>query len=857
MIISQKRQKSLIPSRRIPHAVACLAPLFVGIAAPTSFAQAPAAPAVSPATPRLTLEPVRTGKDTDLFYFPPGAVSVRLRAENTPVSASVRWTALDFAGQTVAKGTLTPGAAPSVLRIPANKPGIVYVSAVLVGADDKEISAADTRFAILKPRPIPTAPLAAEPLPILFGVCGHIASKSEVEATREVTAMSALGFRGCRFDYNWTNVQPTRDAWNWSTYDRIFGLLEEYRIEPLPIIAYTTRWATTGDPDAKDWHAWHNAPPIVADYTKFAAESVKRYGRTTRYWEIWNEPDIAFWLGTAEQYASLFDGAINAIHTADPKAKVMNGGFSETMRRPEFIPTWMKTAKTKPDIFAYHSHNAFGNMLRASDHVKGYMTPERWTMPVWLNEAGYSSVGKQTERDQAIALVKKMSSAPALGFRGYFVYDIRNDGTSSDENEHNFGLVRQDFTPKASAVAVHTLLGAIEGQRFVRRIPVPGLTQAWALLFERPDAKAGTLVLWNAANASVPLFWQIPAGATRISLMGESAPLVGASGLVSLALTPEPQFVQFSGAAAKVQVAGRLLQFESPITASANDPAPFRVTLQNPLDKPLRGTLKLNPTGGWSAEPAAITVDVPAKGTREYRANVAPSPTSGGIQEMQMDLTAPALPSAVSARVSLLPALLVPKRTEAPTLGDFATRTAPVKSLARINIVSLFEATPMQDLMFHGDDDLSAKIYLSRVPQGLSLAVRVKDNIFAQKEEAGMEWKGDSVQFALSLPTGEHYEGVLALTKNGPVAYLTIAPNGVAVGKLVSFPLSVRRDGNETLYDVIIPAELPGAKPLPDRFRFSLIVNDNDGAGRKGWAEWTPGIGQTKDPALFQSVIVR
>jgi hypothetical protein len=107
------------------------------------------------------------------------------------------------------------------------------------------------------------------------------------------------------------------------------------------------------------------------------------------------------------------------------------------------------------------------------------------------------------------------------------------------------------------------------------------------------------------------------------------------------------------------------------------------------------------------------------------------------------------------------------------------------------------------------------------------------------------------------LPTGEQYEGVLALTKNGAVTYLTIAPNGVAVGKPVPFPLSIRREENETLYDVIIPTELPGGKPLPERFRFSLIVNDNDGTGRKGWAEWTPGIGQAKDPTLFQSVIVR
>ncbi len=35
----------------------------------------------------------------------------------------------------------------------------------------------------------------------------------------------------------------------------------------------------------------------------------------------------------------------------------------------------------------------------------------------------------------------------------------------------------------------------------------------------------------------------------------------------------------------------------------------------------------------------------------------------------------------------------------------------------------------------------------------------------------------------------------------------------------------------------------------------SLLVNDNDGKGRKGWVEWTPGIGVTKNPSQFAAVV--
>lgn len=827
--------------------------------------------------PRLALEPEHIGNGPKLYFFSPGTVKVRMTIDNLPASMSapaksgsansvavtalagqtmVRWTARDFAGQTIAQGQLAPDAArATTLSIPAARPGIVYLSATLLGAGEENLAEAETRFAILRPRPIAPAMDAAS-LPALYGVCAHLSGKSAADEEREVALMSALGFRACRFDYNWGNVQPERDVWKWDTFDRIFGLMEKYRIVPLPIISYTTRWATTGDPNAKDWHQWHNAPPITADYARFARESARRYGRIAKHWEIWNEPDIAFWLGTAEQYATMWDAAKTAIHEVQPQALVMNGGFSEVKRRPDFIPTWQKTSKQKPDIFAYHSHMAFANMVRASSDVKNHLAAANWTMPVWLNEAGFSSVGTLSERDQAVALIKKMSAAPELGFSGYFWYDIRNDGVDRSENEHNFGLVRHDFTPKAAAVAAHTLQGALEGQRFVRRLPVPGISEAYALLFERPDARQSTLVLWNEADATIPLFWRAPSGATRISMMGERTALRVSNGLVALPVTPEPQFLQFDGAARQLEISGRLLEFDSPIVGGPGDQVPFRLTLRNPLDQPLRGTITFNPTGTWKTAQPSLQFDVPANGSREYRSTVTAPTTLGAVQELQLVVTSPSLPSGAAARVPLQTAAVVPKRADAGTLGDFSKWTTALTTLGRANVVSLFEATPMQELMFRGDDDLSAQIHLARVPQGLLLAVRVRDNVMNQNEEAGSEWKGDSLQWSLALPSGEHYEWVAALGKNGLMAHLTIAPPGVPDGA-VKLPLSMRRAGNETLYEVIVPTALPGGKTLPDKFSFNVLVNDNDGGGRKGWVEWTPGIGRTKNPKLFQPLVVR
>ena len=42
-----------------------------------------------------------------------------------------------------------------------------------------------------------------------------------------------------------------------------------------------------------------------------------------------------------------------------------------------------------------------------------------------------------------------------------------------------------------------------------------------------------------------------------------------------------------------------------------------------------------------------------------------------------------------------------------------------------------------------------------------------------------------------------------------------------------------------------------------ENFGFSLIVNDNDGSGRKGYLEYTSGIGNGKNTALFGRIYLK
>ena len=55
-----------------------------------------------------------------------------------------------------------------------------------------------------------------------------------------------------------------------------------------------------------------------------------------------------------------------------------------------------------------------------------------------------------------------------------------------------------------------------------------------------------------------------------------------------------------------------------------------------------------------------------------------------------------------------------------------------------------------------------------------------------------------------------------------------------------------------THYEVSLPLAKLG---IPDKtgtlFRFSFLVNENDGKGRIRWIEWMGGIGHAKNPDEF------
>ena len=130
-------------------------------------------------------------------------------------------------------------------------------------------------------------------------------------------------------------------VYNWSIIDRIFDTILYHRLKPYVEIGFM--------PEALTVHPEDYTPPRVLqgrprgsvgggafypprDYGKWQTlietwvkHCVQRYGRKevlTWYWELWNEPDIAYWKGSSEEYLRLYDHTAAAIKDVLPQARV-------------------------------------------------------------------------------------------------------------------------------------------------------------------------------------------------------------------------------------------------------------------------------------------------------------------------------------------------------------------------------------------------------------------------------------------------------------------------------------------------------------------------------------------------------
>ena len=136
--------------------------------------------------------------------------------------------------------------------------------------------------------------------------------------------------------YNWTVVDSIVDAY----IERGMKPLMEIGFMPKDLSSKPEPYEHTWSKGGNLWTGWTYPPK---DYSKWrelvyqwVRHSIERYGKeevTTWLWEVWNEPDIAYWSGTFEEYCKLYDYAVDGLKKACPECTI--GGPHTTSPRSD------------------------------------------------------------------------------------------------------------------------------------------------------------------------------------------------------------------------------------------------------------------------------------------------------------------------------------------------------------------------------------------------------------------------------------------------------------------------------------------------------------------------------------------
>lgn len=149
-----------------------------------------------------------------------------------------------------------------------------------------------------------------------------------------------------------------KPIYNWRIIDSIFDTYVQRGMKPLAQIGFMPEALSTnnskpyrhhwkpGDPYSDIVTGWAYPPK---DYDKWrelvyqwVKHSVERYGKKeveSWYWEVWNEPNGAYWKGSQEEFFKLYDYAADGLKRALPTARI--GGMNVAGTGSKGAQEWM------------------------------------------------------------------------------------------------------------------------------------------------------------------------------------------------------------------------------------------------------------------------------------------------------------------------------------------------------------------------------------------------------------------------------------------------------------------------------------------------------------------------------------
>ena len=722
----------------------------------------------------------------------------------------------------------------------------------------------------------------------------------------------------------------------------------------------------------------------VQAFANFAAYMAQHYKGKVKYIEVWNEYNAQTFnkqmLGT-DVYVKILKATYNAVKAVDPTIRIVGidcSGFDFDCIRGVLENgggDYMDIVSIHPYPFDKTKYDET-ETIQKFQTLKGIM--EEFGIedkPIFFTEAGMSScTGGYTEREQANALIMFNAVMRAYDMCDAFMMYCFYDGTSPDEREHNWGLVRNvDYEEDGrgyiangakpsflSYAAMNDLWGDAELKDY------DDDDLYYGLHFYN-DYKGKDVLLLIANRDRADAYKSYDLGCKSVDLYDDFGnkitTLYSESGIYTLTVSATPKYI--IGSFEKCErveqpgtVSADLIEYE----VCAGEPAEFNISKASEAHMNVAVTadegLSVKSDNLFDGNNAKIVINTPqsAPDGSSYKVNITVMDDLGSvyyIQEHKITIKPPVSleinsEQAVKNSLTNWRARVTVKNEMKSTAISGNVRATYPESVAEISptyrmdniapgetityLFNLPERVTKPCIKFNAnvalDDgysidktstlDFGTAIYTEKKPtidgivsagewQGSWIGADTADDF--QKESDFLDewggpsdvsfsgtmmwdednfyfmaivtddinyasyfpvhpkelWKADSVQFAIDYrvnPTSGKSRfteiGLGDVPGMGGVAwrYKSAVDSGLTEGEQVAgSQVAVKRYSDYTVYECLVPWSGifgEGYKIDTSRtYRFSCLANDSDGISRRGWIQYTSGIGGSKNVDLF------
>lgn len=261
----------------------------------------------------------------------------------------------------------------------------------------------------------------------------------------------------------WTSIHKAPTAFDWSLIDKWVDAHHRQGKTLVYTVYGTPEWLASV-PAQKDpyWHqGGSSAPKQLEPLSDFIHALVSRYNsggtRRIQFLEIWNEPFFRndpkdFWIGSADQLASMGRAIYQAAKSADPGVRILTPGFTGDLVgsfRPEkalahdgVVQQYLAASDGHGasgaqwcDAVAFHAYNSTltagpGGLVERILLLASLLAALKVEHPLYCTEAGFMPSTPFAHADshtRAVMLRKLATLCAALGVRGLYFYSHDDD----------------------------------------------------------------------------------------------------------------------------------------------------------------------------------------------------------------------------------------------------------------------------------------------------------------------------------------------------------------------------------------------------------------------------------------------